>query len=153
MIENVETYNCEQSNCGRKFPDFELLLDHYKRRHPTVYKIYEKRKNFFDELTNQIDSFEREAKEAIFLDREREEVIENSMIDMKEINEIDNFNVSLENLKETKSTCITEASTNNPKPKEKRIATISEDMIGIGVIYTDYNDVEEVRNFIFNKIR
>jgi hypothetical protein len=40
MIEISETFDCEQTDCGRKFENQDDLLSHYQRRHLNLYEKY-----------------------------------------------------------------------------------------------------------------
>ena len=157
MTENVETFNCGDSSCGRKFSDFYSLLEHYRRRHPQLYKTYEKRKNYFEELSNQIENFEKDSKEMFIFDKEREEVLENSIIEIKYLEDSEHLLEGEYNSNENKSRFIEIIKTDNETLSEKeneeektkiQIAIISEEMIGLGSEYLDYNEIEEVTKMI-----
>jgi predicted ribonuclease YlaK len=90
MIDNIETYNCEGRDCGRKFQKFDQLLDHYKRRHNELFLKYKdsevikqnntnlseisvsnlKNKNILNNLFEKINSLEKEANSTFMFQKE-----------------------------------------------------------------------------------
>jgi hypothetical protein len=90
MIDNIETYNCEEIDCGRKFQKFGQLLDHYKRRHNELFlkckdnqEIMQnntnlseisvsnlKNKNILNNLFEKINSLEKEANSTFMFQRD-----------------------------------------------------------------------------------
>jgi hypothetical protein len=52
MLNDSETYDCEEKGCGRKFETKDGLLSHYQRRHINLYNKYKDIKpNDFSEKT------------------------------------------------------------------------------------------------------
>jgi hypothetical protein len=157
MIENVETYDCEMRNCGRKFETSNQLMDHYKRRHPEYSSKDDnsrdeseskmnKSKIIYDQLYKKIDEFEKDYtviedeisiyKNIVEDERDNQEDLQNEDEDH---DHVETKTTDLEN----KKMMITSNSIFNLTNTEI-IAEVTEEMIGFGTLYADYEEIEEV---------
>ena len=135
---NANPFSCPAEDCGRKFPTQQKLDEHIANRHPALVK---KKKNF-DELLDHIKSLET------FVEKEGNELREHL-----EIPELPNYDNILSDVSEEESEekeepkMIIEPEKKEEeenKPKDDKIIEITNEMLGIGKEYEDYDNIKEI---------
>lgn len=131
-------FSCPAEDCGRKFPTQQKLDEHIANRHPNLRK---KKKNI-DELLDHIKSLES------YVEKEGNELREH--LDIPELPNYDNIlsDVSEEESEEKeepkKMIEPEKKEEGDNKPKDDKIIEITDEMIGIGKEYEDYEDIKEM---------
>lgn len=150
--ENVETYSCEEKGCGRKFESVDKLMDHYKRRHKNLYEKHlsgkkpdDKSKKLLDELYDKINDIEKNAENLIDYDDIEKEVEKTIIFNEENIN----FKEETNSMKSKSNSMSLTTSENfsNQNQNQKKVTVITDEMIGVGSKYADYDEIDEV-NFL-----
>lgn len=135
---NTNPFSCPAEDCGRKFPTQQKLDEHIANRHPELVK---KKKNF-DELLDHIKSLET------FVEKEGNELREH--LDIPELPNYDNIlsDVSEEESEEKEEPKMMKEPEKKKeeenKPKDDKIIEITDEMLGIGKEYEDYENIKEI---------
>jgi hypothetical protein len=157
MIDNIETYSCEEQGCGRKFQKFDDLIAHYKRRHENLFEKYNKKedksKKLLNELYEKISNMEKESQIMIgYEDLENDFVIP-EISENYEQEKDDNImsneqSAYFDNLTKNEENKIENYSVDIVNEKFDEVRNITYEMIGLGS-NSDWEQVDEVNINIY----
>lgn len=148
MIELNETYQCEEFHCGRKFDKKEELIEHCKRRHPDFYKKASSENNtntsFYKNNMNKTQNLLRDLEDKISQIEQHNRTA--SQILNYDIQDDESLYINVEGVKN--DIFINESekmkSTMSSTFYKNHVFMITDEMIGIGTKYSDYDEIEEL---------